>query len=193
MNSNQNYYQTEIYGINLNSEIKESNFEQVKFEKCNFQELSILGCSFIDCIFSNSNLSLITSAKSSFLNCNFINCKIIGVNWHKIQGALGVSLSFENSILNYSYFNGISFVKSKIYKCEVIESDFASANLKKCDCRESNFLNTNFSNANLEQADFRGANNYFIDIFENKKNFKGAKFSRIEVENLLAPLQIDIE
>ncbi len=152
-----------------------------------------MNCSFVDCTFNSCNLSLIKTSQSTFVNIEFIDCKIIGINWEKIKGNMGISLSFENSTLNYSSFVDISFLKSKIKNCEVVEVNFFNTNLAKCDLRRSNFQGTIFSGTNLQEADFREATNYSINILENPKNLKGAKFSSIEVESLLNILEIVIE
>jgi len=194
LESNNNYYDITLSNLDLESQcIQDISFEKVVFDRCNFQSAQMESCSFIDCTFSHCNLSLIQATKSSFVNISFVSSKLVGVNWKKIQGSLGISLSFEDCNLNYSSFVDISFVKSKLYNCQVCDVDFFDSDLRKCDCRDSVFTNSSFSNTNLQQADFRGAKDYFINIFENQKNLKGAKFSSIEVENLFKSLDIEIE
>ena len=168
-------------------------FENVTFELCNWQSLKIENCSFVDCTFINCNLSLIEAVGTSFVNIKFVDSKLVGVNWSKIRGFMGVSLSFENCNLDYSRFAEISFLRSKIYKCSAKQTDFFKSDLTECDCRKSDFSEANFGSSKLIKADFREATNYFIDIFENRNSLKGAKFSHLEVENLLSPLEIKID
>lgn len=168
-------------------------FEGVTFQRCNWQGLKLQDCSFVDCLFENCNLSLIEATGTSFVNIKFVDSKVMGVNWSKIRGFMGVSLSFENCNLDYSRFAEVSFLKSKIYNCSSKQADFFKSDLSQCDCRKSDFSESNFGSSKLIKADFREASNYFVDIFENAKNLKGAKFSHLEVENLLTPLQIEID
>lgn len=191
LTNNTKYYQQNFKDLNLsNQELLDIEFEQVTFDGCLFQDTVFKKCNLVDCEFVNCNLSLIKNQQSQFININFKDSKAVGVNWSKIKGDIGVSLSFHSCDISYSNFWEVNFKGSKIFDCIAKESTFLKADLRNCDCRKTDFWNAAFGDADLREADFRGAVNYYLDIATNK--LKGAKFSSPEVLNLLKPLNIEI-
>jgi uncharacterized protein YjbI with pentapeptide repeats len=189
----QTYQNTDLAKLDFSSQtITGLECEKVSFQNCVFLQSHFEGCEFIDCVFKNCDFSLITASKSKFIDCKFIASKVVGVNWMKIKGSIGVTLTFENSVLNYSVFENIGFKNSKIYDCECENVTFFDCDLTSCNCQKTNFKGAIFTNTLLYKTDFRAAINYFIDITDNPK-LKGAKFSSPEVTNLLKALEIEIE
>ena len=192
--NNQRFFDIEIVGKDIiEGNLSDTHFEKVTFRQCDWQEIKVENCGFVDCVFEKCNLSLMEAKTTNFVNLKFIDSKIVGVNWAKIKSLLGISLSFERCILDYSSFAEVNFVKSKIKECSVKNVDFSKSNLTECDCRGSDFDGAGFGVAKLIKTDFREAKNYTIDILESPRSLKGAKFSHFEVENLLSTLNIVIE
>jgi len=194
----ENYYEDQKFN-NLvidKKEIQGITFQNCTFNNCSFRETIFRMCKFRECTFKEGDLSLIQVDGSTFSRTRFEDLKLIGVNWvmgswgkKEIQQSLK-SLDFENCVLNYSTFMGLTLQRSLIRKCIAKEVDFSDADLKLADCTYTNFENSRFSNTDLTEADLRGATNYFIVPHLNI--LKKTKFSLPDALSLLYNLDIII-
>ncbi|MFN2216069.1 MAG: pentapeptide repeat-containing protein [Anaerolineales bacterium] len=194
----ENYYEDQKFN-NLvidKKEIQGITFQNCTFNNCSFRETIFRMCKFRECTFKEGDLSLIQVDGSTFSRTRFEDLKLIGVNWvmgswgkKEIQQSLK-SLDFENCVLNYSTFMGLTLQRSLIRKCIAKEVDFSDADLKLADCTYTDFENSRFSNTDLTEADLRGATNYFIVPHLNI--LKKTKFSLPDALSLLYNLDIII-
>jgi uncharacterized protein YjbI with pentapeptide repeats len=123
-------------------------------------------------------------------NVNFFNCKMLGVDFGKCS-KFTFQISFEECILNYSFFfknklKNITFQKCILKEVNFIEADLTSAAFPECD-----LSNAVFERCNLMGCDFTSAQNYTINPSDNK--IKKAKFSYPSVLGLLSQYNIIIE
>ena len=194
----ENYYEDQKFN-NLvidKKEIQGITFQNCTFNNCSFRETIFRMCKFRVCTFKEGDLSLIQVDGSTFTRTRFEDLKLIGVNWvmgswgkKEIQQSLK-SVDFENCVLNYSTFMGLTLQRSLIRKCIAKEVDFSDADLKLADCTYTDFENSRFSNTDLTEADLRGATNYFIVPHLNI--LKKTKFSLPDALSLLYNLDIII-
>ena len=194
----ENYYEDQKFN-NLvidKKEIQGITFQNCTFNNCSFRETIFRMCKFRECTFKEGDLSLIQVDGSTFTRTRFEDLKLIGVNWvmgswgkKEIQQSLK-SLDFENCVLNYSTFMGLTLQRSLIRKCIAKEVDFSDADLKLADCTYTDFENSRFSNTDLTETDLRGATNYFIVPHLNI--LKKTKFSLPDALSLLYNLDIII-
>ena len=103
----------------------------------------------------------------------------------------GLSLSFDNCVLNHSSFFKTKLKKIVFKNSQLQETDFAECDLTSAIFAECDLFRASFVNSILEKADFRTAQNYSIDLERNKA--KKAKFSLSGVSGLLAKYDISIE
>ena len=194
----ENYYEDQKFNnlIIDKKEIQGITFQNCTFNNCSFRETIFRMCKFRECTFKEGDLSLIQVDGSTFTRTQFEDLKLIGVNWvmgswgkKEIQQSLK-SVDFENCVLNYSTFMGLTLQRSLIRKCIAKEVDFSDADLKLADCTYTDFENSRFSNTDLTEADLRGATNYFIVPHLNI--LKKTKFSLPDALSLLYNLDIII-
>jgi fluoroquinolone resistance protein len=177
-------------------EVRGITFRDCTFTQCSFEETTFRACVFQACSFKKCNLSLMKVDRSAFTNTKFEDSKVVGVNWVKAAwGKVEIhqllkSIDFNNCVLNYSTFMGLTLVKTNIKKCIAREVDFSETNLSQANCSYTDFLNSQFRHTNLTGADFTGAINYFI--VPNQNTLKKTRFSLPEALSLLYNLDIEI-
>jgi uncharacterized protein YjbI with pentapeptide repeats len=171
--------------------IEGGEFFECTFTDCTFRETLFTACRFNQCTFEGCDLSMMKVKDCSFVETEFKRSKVIGVNWMEAAwdtaGFLR-ALSFDDCIINFSIFFGLTLKEIVIKDCIVLEADFTEADLTKADCRGTDFAKSRFMQTNLTGADFVGAKNYTIDARIN--TLKKTRFSLPEAENLLHSLDI---
>jgi fluoroquinolone resistance protein len=130
-----------------------------------------------------------------FNDVEFTRSKLIGIDWTTTDSS-GVnralfSVSFEDCVLDYCSFYGLTVAKTKLTRCSAIGVELSEADLRETDCSGTDFAQARFSRANLERANFVGALNYGIDPLDCR--IKGARFSLPEAALLLTSLGVVIE
>jgi uncharacterized protein YjbI with pentapeptide repeats len=174
-----------------NQIIADKEFIQCTFKACSFRETQFQNCKFQDCLFKDCDLSLIKVNGSTFTTTSFENSQMIGVNWTLALWSkfnISASLNFENCVLNYATFIGLTLKEIKLSNCIAKDVDFSEANLTSANCTDTDFSNSRFANTNLSKADFTGATNYTIDVTAN--TVTKAKFTLPEAMSLLHSLDI---
>lgn len=188
------YINQHFKAINLcQTEIALKEFDNCIFEGCNFSETVFIKCKFYECKFINCNLSMINISGCSFFDIVFEDSKMIGINWAQAAWPnikLISPIQFYQCILDHSSFFGLYLREIAIVECIAKEID-----LRESDCTEADFTHTDFSKSlfgktNLTKANFANAQNYSIDIFNNKVT--KAKFSLPEATSLLNCLDIEL-
>lgn len=168
---------------------KAAEFVNCSFELIDFTSINLSQSKFIECTFSKCNLSNNSFKTSTFRDVRFSECKLMGLNWSEAQ--VLSSLSFYDSILDFSVFQSLKLNGTTFKNCSLREVDFYETNLSKAVFTGSNLSKSTFTKANLSEADLRDAYDYFIDVKET--NVKKAKFNLPEALNLLRGLDIILE
>lgn len=174
---------------NINT-LEPGEYESCKFINCNFAECDLSKFEFINCQFINCNLSLIITYKTHFRDVHFATCKMLGIRFNDSQN-VGLSISFNNCLLNHSTFYNLKIRKTDFVNCQMHECDFSETDLRESIFNNCDLFNTQFDRSNLESCDFRNSYNYRIDPETNK--IRNAKFSLLGVKGLLTKYQIHIE
>jgi|VirMetMinimDraft_7_1064189.scaffolds.fasta_scaffold41608_3 uncharacterized protein YjbI with pentapeptide repeats len=169
--------------------ISEREFVNCVFQNCTLAKLTFEDCYFENCRFEDSDLTMVNVKGSSFRDVTFEGCKMLGILWD--EAATPVMVNFEECVLSFSNFWGLSLKKIKIEKCIVKEVNFSETNLSEASFKNSDLESSIFVNTNLSKANFEGAFNYFFNVNTNK--VKGALFSMPEVVSLLTGLGIKIK
>lgn len=168
--------------------IEGRHFENCTFRQCNFSGAALRNCRFVDCVFERCDLSNVNLQGASFRAVTFRGCKAMGTNWPRAASV--THLNFEESVISYASFVGLTLKKSTFVKCVAREADFADANLSEVDLRGTDFAGARFAKTNFTKADLRGATNYSIRPDSN--TLKKAKFSLPEATLLLHGLDIEL-
>lgn len=173
------------------TEIRNVEFYDCFFTSCSFQEAAFQACKFEECVFEECDLSLMTITNSIFSGVTFQRCHMVGINWTVANWSrlgLSESLKFRECAISHSSFMGLRLKKCVFHKCVAENVDFADADLSEADCTHSNFLSARFNQTNLTQANFENAQNYTIDVHENR--LQKTRFSLPEAVSLLDSLDI---
>lgn len=171
------------------------DFADCVFDHCAFTECVFSHCSFTDCHFEGCDLSLASVPGSRFTDVRFASAKLLGVDWTKAGAAaisrLFLSVRFDDCLLNYATFFGLSLPRSRFVGCIAREADFREADLTEAICTGTDFTGSKFHHTNLTKADFRRATGYAIDPTANM--IAKARFSLPEAVALLSGFDILIE
>jgi len=179
--------------ILINQKLGSTSFEDCSFINCDFSETEFRACHFSSCSFSQCNLSLVKFINCRFTDVVFEDSKVLGIDWTKAKWSnipLLSPLKFFNCLMNYSSFMGLSLNELVIERCKALEVDLRGADLRDAHFQYTDFTNSLFNETNLTGADFTDAENYQINIHQNK--IKGAKFSRYQALSLLESLGVEL-
>lgn len=175
--------------------ITRADFIACQFERCVFTEAAFAHCSFTDCRFTGCDLSLARVPGSRFTDTRFHSSKLLGVDWTKAGDAviskLFLSVHFDDCLLNYATFFGLTLRRGRFTGCIAREVDFREADLTETVCTKSDFTGSKFHHTNLTKADFRHASGYAINPATN--TLTKARFSLPEAISLLNGFDIVIE
>lgn len=172
-----------------------ADFVACHFDRCIFTECTFSHCSFTDCRFTGCDLSLAHVSGSRFTDTQFQACKLLGVDWTKAGDAviskLFLSVHFDNCLLNYATFFGLTLRRGRFVGCIARDVDFREADLTEAICMATDFTGSKFHYTNLTKADFRHATAYTINPATN--TVTRARFSLPEAVSLLSGFDIIIE
>lgn len=182
-------YASEEITANWSDEVLEGvDFSRCKFSNCTFERTTFNRCTFQSCEFESSDLSLANVTGSSYSSVIFRNCKLRGINWY--QTGFAFNATFLDSLLDYSSFFGMKLNKTRFSGTRMREVVFTDASVREAKFDGCNLAGAVFNHTDLERAIFTGAQNYVIDVTQNK--VKGAVFELPEAMSLLSCLGIEI-
>jgi fluoroquinolone resistance protein len=171
------------------------DFTECVFDHCAFTECTFYRCSFTECHFRACDLSLAKVRGSRFTDVRFAASKLVGIDWTKAGDAviskLFLSVHFDDCLLSYASFFGLTLPRARFVGCTAREVDFREADLTAADCTGTDFSGSKFHHTNLTKADFRRATDYTIDPTAN--TIAKARFALPEAVALLSGFDIDIE
>ncbi len=171
------------------------DFSACHFDRCVFTESAFAHCSFTDCRFTGCDLSLARVPGSRFTDSRFHASKLLGIDWTKAGNAviskLFLSVHFDDCLLNYATFFGLTLRRGRFVGCIAREVDFRDADLTEAVCTQTDFTGSKFHHTNLTKADFRHATGYTINPATN--TVTKARFSLPEAVSLLSGFDIVIE
>ncbi|HEX6384107.1 MAG TPA: pentapeptide repeat-containing protein [Anaerolineae bacterium] len=168
-----------------------NEFIDCLFSGCTFRETLFKNCRFHECVFSNCDLSLARVEGSSFSNTRFVKSRVIGINWTLASWPkypLRPPIRFDECVLDYSTFIGLSLPGIRITGCRAKDVDFSEADLSEADFSKTDLSESRFGQTNLAKANFEDATNYTIDVHLN--DVSKARFSLPEAVSLLRSLDI---
>jgi fluoroquinolone resistance protein len=171
------------------------DFTACLFDHCAFIECMFYRCAFTDCRFRSCDLSLTKVHGSRFTDVRFAASKLVGIDWTKAGDAviskLFLSVHFDDCLLSYASFFGLTLPRARFVGCTAREVDFREADLTEADCTGTDFSGSKFHHTNLTKADFRRATDYTIDPTAN--TIAKARFALPEAVALLSGFDIVIE
>jgi fluoroquinolone resistance protein len=171
------------------------DFTACLFDHCAFIECTFYRCAFTDCRFRSCDLSLTKVHGSRFTDVRFAASKLVGIDWTKAGDAviskLFLSIHFDDCLLSYASFFGLTLPRARFVGCTAREVDFREADLTEADCTGTDFSGSKFHHTNLTKADFRRATDYTIDPTAN--TIAKARFALPEAVALLSGFDIVIE
>ncbi len=173
------------------AQVQDKHFYNCAFVDCAFGETAFHRCRFVDCTFQGCDLSMIRLEDTSFSETRFVGSKAVGVNWALAAWpgyTVESPIHFENCVLNYSTFIGLTLHKIGFTGCTASDVDFSEADLTEADFANAVLTKSRFRQTNLTRANFVGATEYSIDITAN--TVTKAKFSFPEAMALLYSVDI---
>ena len=172
------------------AKLNDYEFEDCIFVNCDFSGASVLSSSFIDCQFRNCNLALANLGNTILNGAQFYNCKVMGVKFNLCNDFI-FDVYFENSILDYSSFEGRKMLKTIFKNCSLKGVDFINSQLKQAKFIDCNLDEAAFLGTNLQETDFTSSYNYTINLQDNF--VKKTRFAKEGLAGLLRNFDIIIE
>jgi len=126
---------------------------------------------------------------TTFEKVVFDQCKLAGARFDLCRD-FGLSFRFVNSALNYASFHNKVVRKTVFSQCSLQGTDFTDADLSESVFDQCDFSGAQFDRTTLEKADLSTSRNIVL-LPENNK-IKKAKFSRDNIEGLLAKYDLEI-
>lgn len=176
--------------IYFDKKISNREFDGCIFKNCDFSNNNFSECVFIDCEFIDCNLAMVKLPATSLKTVTFKESKLLGIRFDECADFL-FNVSFENCMLDYSWFTNKKMAKTQWINCSLKEVNFGSADLTAAHFDNSNLEGAIFNETNLSNADFTTAYNFRIDPERNI--IKKAKFSIAGIPGLLEKYDIKIE
>jgi uncharacterized protein YjbI with pentapeptide repeats len=173
-----------------NEQLTGYTFRNCIFDHCTFLTCNLEGSTFVHCTFKNCSLSAVKVRKTRFEDTKFIKSKVIGVDWTDKFNFKIKNLSFVESVIDYSVFNGITLIGFTLKDSQAHEVDFIESDLSGANCEGTDFDRSNFLKTRLRGASFIKAKNYLIDPTVNK--VKGMKVSMPEAMQFLTILGLEV-
>jgi fluoroquinolone resistance protein len=190
MHISENQSHQRFHKINLSDQVlQDLVFYECHFQDCVLRNITFWDCSFENCTFESCDLSNANIDGSSFSNVDFSHSKVIGIQWQK--SGISFRAHYNHCVLNYSSFFQKNLKQIKIRDCQAKEVDFAECNLYKADFTGTDLEMSRFLQSDLREADFSGAQNYSIDLQQNK--VKKAIFALPEALSLFQQFEIKIK
>lgn len=185
----------EYKDIEINEEtIENMQFIDCIFHNCSFRENHIKNCLFQNCSFIHCNIINNSFLYTLATNNRLDNSTVLGMNWTYLMKkgkAFLPFLTIKKCTLKYNNFHLMNLKKFDFSRCDLSGSFFEECNLEGSIFRYSILKNVYFGKNNLTRADFRNAEEYQIDITDNR--MKKAKFSFPDAIRLLESIGIEID
>jgi fluoroquinolone resistance protein len=172
------------------SSLPEGEYEQCQFLHCDLSDFNLSEYKFMDCEFVNCNLSLAKLHHTSFQEVKFKGCKLLGLHFDNCN-SFGLSLDFENCLLNQSVFYQLKLIGITFSNCQMHEVDFTETDLCKAVFDACDLTGAIFDRTRMEKTDFGKAFNFSISPLRN--NLKKTKFSAAGLSGLLNDWDLIIE
>ncbi len=194
LNNHNDYENQQFKQLTLEQhQFKGIYFDECVFEDCRFSETAFEQCQFNDCRFERCDFSLCSWDGSTFQNGRFLHSKLIGIDWTRLTWSKFVKdspFTFEDCVLDYGTFIGLTLQKQRMISCSLKEVDFTEADLSKASFKESMLTGSHFRNTKLTKANFQLATNYHINPKINE--ITKAQFTLPEAVNLLESMDIEL-
>ena len=175
--------------LDFNVEKYAEEYENCVFKNCSFSESDVSSIKFMECRFENCDWSSAKLTDTCFREVAFKNCKMLGLRFEDCNPLL-LEFSFDDCVLDFSTFYGLTIRQTPFVNCSLKEVDFGTADLTGSVFRNSLLERVVFDRTNLEKVDFREAIRFEIDPSINK--LKGALFGRENLSGLVSHLGIKI-
>jgi uncharacterized protein YjbI with pentapeptide repeats len=163
-------------------ELNHKEFESCTFINCNFSSCHFIAVTFIECHFKNCDLSQCAVNHVGLRTVYFTDCKIEGVNFAMCDQFI-FEINFENCLLDFSKFYGLSLKGTQFIGCSLVANDFMGSTLTNVAFQNCDLYKTVFDKAIANKVDFRTSYNYTINPSKTKLN--KSHFSLDEVKGLL--------
>jgi uncharacterized protein YjbI with pentapeptide repeats len=170
--------------------LEQGEYEDCTFTNCNFFEADMSRVKFLDCSFEGCNLSMAKIVGTVFNDVVFKNCKILGLGFEHAS-AFGLSLRFENCVMDHCSFFQMKLKKTTFLGCQIHEADFTETDLTSSVFKDCDLTGSVFFQSVLEKTDFRSATNYAINLEVNK--VKKTRFSQDGLAGLVTQYDIEID
>ncbi len=170
--------------------LAEGEYLGCTFKGCNLREADLGNIQLAECVFEECDLSLAKVENTAFRDVKFVKCKVIGVHFDRCN-ALGVSLAFEDCVLDLCSFYGLKMPGSRFHRCHMHDADLGGCDLSRSAITGCDLSGVIFEGTNLERADLRES--YNISLNPEANRIKKAKFSLHALPGLLQKYGIEVE
>lgn len=151
------------------------------FRQCKLQETRWRGSRLDDCRFEHCDLTRMEPRGMLAHDLRFVESKLMGIEWTDLGQF--PRLGFENCVLDFASFVGLSLRKTEFVDCKICEANFFDVDLRDASFAGSDLRGTSFRGCQLNKTEFSAATSAYFDPAANTS--RGARIS-METAALIA-------
>lgn len=159
---NETFTDLDLQGAHLG----QKEFYRCTFQRCQLQESRWKQSKLEACVFSACDLSRAELQQTALRDVRFEGSKLMGIDWTNVSP--NPELAFDNCVLRYTSFVGLSLRRTAFLRCSALEANFFDLDLTEADFSGTDLTGSNFRGCNLTKTDFSTAVGAFLDPANNR-------------------------
>ncbi|MFP2904772.1 pentapeptide repeat-containing protein [Pyxidicoccus sp. 3LFB2] len=175
---NETFTDLELQGGDLG----EKEFYRCTFLRAQLQESRWRNTILEACVFNSCDLTRAQLKSTGLRGVRFEGSKLMGVDFTDVSA--NPEVTFEECLLRYASFVGLSLRKTEFLRCSALEANFFDLDLSEADFSGTNLAGSNFRGCTLTRTNFSQASGLFLDPARNR-----VKGTRVPVETAVSLAQ----
>ncbi|QRK08791.1 pentapeptide repeat-containing protein [Archangium violaceum] len=175
---NETFADLDLQGCELGGK----EFYRCTFLRTQFQESRWRNSKLEVCVFNGCDLTRAQLKGTALRDVRFEGSKLMGVDFTEVSA--NPEMSFEDCVLRYASFVGLSLRKTAFLRCSALEANFFDLDLSEADFTGTNLAGSNFRGCTLTRTDFSQVSGLFLDPARNR-----LKGTRVPVETAVSLAQ----
>lgn len=175
---NETFTDLELQGVDLG----EKEFYRCTFLRTQLQESRWRNTILEACVFSGCDLTRAQLKSTGLRGVRFEGSKLMGVDFTDVSA--NPEVTFEECLLRYASFVGLSLRKTEFLRCSALEANFFDLDLSEADFTGTNLEGSTFRGCTLTRTNFSQASGLFLDPARNR-----VKGTRVPVETAVSLAQ----
>ncbi|WP_164016792.1 pentapeptide repeat-containing protein [Pyxidicoccus trucidator] len=175
---NETFAELELQGCDLSEkEFYRCTFQRTQLQESRWRNSVLEACVFISCDLTRAQLKA-----TGLRGVRFEGSKLMGVDFTDVSA--NPEVAFEDCVLRYASFVGLSLRKTEFLRCTALEANFFDLDLTEADFSGTTLTGSNFRGCTLTKTNFSQVSGLFLDPARNR-----VKGTRVPVETAVSLAQ----